>query len=200
MIRNNVVEIVQFNPSEQSAIQSDFVPLYFRIMFSKSNIEKYFVAEKSESLLFMIIGTLAVLMAVILLVYLKNSLAKGMLIPLVVIGIIQIVVGINVYRKSDAQRTEMVYSYDMNPAKLKNEEIPRMIAVMKSFVIIRYTEISLFLIGAILCFVFRNSSETIFWYGFGFALAIQALISLILDFFAEKRGQVYLDGLSGLLN
>jgi hypothetical protein len=94
----------------------------------------------------------------------------------------------------------MVYSYDMNPAKLKNEEIPRMIAVMKSFVIIRYTEISLFLIGAILCFVFRNSSETIFWYGFGFALAIQALISLILDFFAEKRGQVYLDGLSGFLN
>ncbi len=168
-------------------------------MFSKSNIEKYFFAEKSESLLFMIIGALAVIMAVIVFVYLKNSLAKGMLIPLVVIGIIQMVVGLNVYRKSDSQRTEMVYAYDMNPAKLKSEEIPRMIAVMKSFVIIRYTEIILFLTGTILCFVFRNSSESTFWYGFGFALSIQALISLTLDFFAEKRGQVYLDGLSDFL-
>ncbi len=168
-------------------------------MFSKSHIEKYFFAEKSESLLFVILGALAVLIALFLFWYLKNSLAKGLMIPLLLIGIIQIIVGVNVYRKSDHQRTDMVYAFDMDPAKLRNEELPRMIAVMKSFVMIRYTEIILLITGAILCFVFRGDAGSMFWYGFGFALTIEALISLILDFFAERRGQIYLDGLTEFL-
>jgi drug/metabolite transporter (DMT)-like permease len=166
-------------------------------MFSKSDIEKYFNAEKSESLLFLIAGIIAVLLSVIFFFFMKNNISffKGAAAPLLLIGLIQGIVGYTVYKRSDEDRKRNVYAYDMSPAQLKDPEIPRMETVMKNFVIYRWVEIIFIIAGLILIFMFRANPDKSFWYGLGLTLAIQAAIMLSLDFFAEKRGHIYLKGI-----
>lgn len=168
-------------------------------MFSKADIEKYFVAEKQESLLFLCIGIAAIILAAVFFFALKSSFYKGAALPLLLIGIIQLVVGYTVYARSDSDRTRNVYAYDMNPGELKAKELPRMQAVNKNFVTYRYAEIVLMLTGLALVFIFKTNTEKSFWAGLGLTLAIQSLLMLGADFFAEKRAHVYTNSLENFI-
>ena len=119
----------------------------------------------------------------------------GAAIPMAVIGLLLAVVGFSIYKRSDSDRIRNVYAYDMNPAELKEKEIPRMKTVMHHFVIYRYTELFLLLVGIGLYVYFIRDFNNDFWRGFGFALAVMALIALTADFLAEQRGKKYLKGL-----
>ena len=169
-------------------------------MFSKPDIEKYFMAEKQESLVFIIIGLLAVLAAIYFLFFHHSAFGKGISIPLLLIAAIQITVGVTVHKRSDQQRIDNVYCYDLDPSKLRNEEVPRMVTVMKNFAVLRWVEIALALAGLALVLIFRRDVNNLFWFGIGVGLGIQAILMLVADFFAERRGQVYLDGLRSFLN
>jgi uncharacterized membrane protein YhaH (DUF805 family) len=164
-------------------------------MFTKADIEKYFNAEKAESWVFLGIGAAGIIAAIVFFFFLKANFYKGAAIPLVAIGLILSVVGITVYRSSDRQRTANVYAYGMNPSGLKEKEIPRMQTVMKNFIILRWIEIFLFAAGAGLYIYFIRDIRHDFWRGFGLALAIMAILALAADYFAEKRGHLYLEGL-----
>lgn len=164
-------------------------------MFTKTDIEKYFTSEKSESLLFLSIGIAGVVAAVIFFFFLKTNFYKGATIPLVLIGLMLGIVGFTVYKRSDADRIRVTYAYDMNPQDLKQKELPRMQTVMKSFVVYRWVEIVLAIAGIVLFIYFRNNAAQIFWNGFGLTLAIMALLALTADYFAEKRGLVYMNQL-----
>jgi hypothetical protein len=156
---------------------------------NKISIEKYFMAEKNESLIFIMIGVLAILLALAGLLYWKTAVWKGAAMPLIAIALIQLVVGYAVYSRSDAQRKEMVYNFDMNKGKLKTEEKQRMEAVNKKFIYYRWIEIAL-LAGGLAILLYHNTNKT-FWYGFGLALFIQSGLMLVSDYFAEQRGKVY---------
>ena len=164
-------------------------------MFTKTDIEKYFNAEKSESWVFMSIGIIGIIVAIVFFFGLKTNFYKGAAIPLLLVGLLLGTVGYAVYKRSDEDRIRNVYAYGMDPAQLQNKEIPRMETVMKNFVIYRYIEITLALIGIGLFFYFKNNEVQFFWKGFGLTLAIMALLALSADYFAEKRGHVYLNGL-----
>ncbi|UEG51012.1 hypothetical protein LK994_05930 [Ferruginibacter lapsinanis] len=164
-------------------------------MFSKADIEKYFLAEKNESLLFIIIGIVAIVAACIFFFYLKTNWYKGAAIPFLIVGIMHLVVGYTVYKRSDGDRQRNVYAYDLNPGELKTKELPRMGTIYKNFVVYRYIEIGLLLIGLLLFFYFKNNLDKTFWVGLGIALAIEAAVSLSADYFAEKRAKVYTKGL-----
>lgn len=164
-------------------------------MFTKADIEKYFNAEKQESLLFMLIGVVGIIAALVFFFFLKTNFHKGAAIPFMLVGLLLAMVGYIVYKRSDADRQRNVYAYDMNPTELKDKELPRMKAVMKNFIIYRYTEIFLFLVGTALYIYFIHDFTKDFWRGFGLALAIMAILALTADFFAEKRGKVYMKGL-----
>lgn len=169
-------------------------------MFSKADIEQYFNAEKQESLLFLLIGIAAIITAVVFFFLLKTSFYKGIAIPVIVIGILMGVVGYTVYKRSDEDRKRNVYAYDMSPSDFKEKELPRMKAVMKSFVVYRYTEIFLFLVGAGLFLYFMKDVNNSFWKGIGLGLACMALIALATDFFAENRGKNYTKGIESFIN
>ena len=159
-----------------------------------SFIYKYFIAEKQESLLFLIIGLTAIIISIIFFIFIKTNPAffKGLAIPLLAIGLIQCVVGYTVYARTDKQKADVAYNIGMEPAAyVKQTEMPRMKTVMKNFIIYRWVEIILIITGLILIFLYRSNPDKTFWYGFGLALAIQAVIMLGADYFAEKRGKVY---------
>ncbi len=164
-------------------------------MFAKTDIERYFFEEKSESRIFLLLGILAILGAILFLVFGSNRVFTGAAVPLAVIGLLLSVVGYTVYRRSDSDRIRNVYAYDMNPSELKDKEIPRMKTVMRNFVIYRYTELFLAILGIGLYVYFIRDLNNDFWRGFGLALAIMALLTLTADYFAEKRGKKYLQGL-----
>jgi len=169
-------------------------------MFSRQDVEKYFLAEKQLGLVFIIIGAIAVVAAIVFFFLLKTAFYKGLAIPLLIIGLIQLIAGNTVYKKSDEDRKRNVYAYDMNPAQLKNEELPRMQTVIKKFVVIQWVEMALIVTGLVLLFYCRANTDKAFWYGFGIALVIQALLMFVADYAAERRAQQYIKGIESFVN
>ena len=152
-------------------------------------IVKYFTGEKLESFLFLGLGLLGIALAVIFLSVAKTSFMKGMAIPFLLVAALELIVGLTlVYRSpKDIVRVE-TYLSDKNEM-IQKEEIPRMEKVMRNFIIFRFTEITLIIIGIILMYGARQNS---LWNGIGVGLFIQSSTVLLLDFFAERRGEVYL--------
>ena len=168
-------------------------------MFTRADIEKYFNSEKEESRVFLTIGITAFMLALVYLLVLKTSFYSFASFFLLLIGLLLAVVGYTVLKRSDKDRIRNVYAYDMSPAELRDKELPRMKTVMRNFVIYRWLEIFLFGAGAGLYIYFIRDFENDFWRGIGLALAVMALIALMADYFAEKRGRVYTKGLEEFL-
>jgi drug/metabolite transporter (DMT)-like permease len=160
-------------------------------MLTKSDIEKYFIAEKHESLIFLVIGVVAITLALVLYFMVKTQFCRGLAIPLLILGLVQAIAGYSVYLKSDDQRISQVYAYDMNPDQLKTTELTRMRKVKSNFTVYRWIEIGLAIAGIILIFWFRNRSAQAFWFGFGISLALMSAELFFADFIAEKRAVNY---------
>jgi hypothetical protein len=152
----------------------------------------YFKAEKAESLLFMGVGAVAILIALYFLFGIKQSAFTGAAISLTLIALLQLVVGTTVYFRSDKDITRVETMMQQNPKQIETEELPRMNVVMKNFIFYRYIEIAFMIISLILIFMYRNTSPATFWYGFAWGLFIQSAFMLALDYFAERRGHDYL--------
>jgi hypothetical protein len=164
-------------------------------MLNKADIEKYFIAEKHESLVFLVIGLIAIVIALIFYISTKSPLYKGAAIPLLVLGLVQAVAGYAVYIRSDDQRVSQVYAYDMNPDQLKTTELTRMRKVQTRFQVYQWVEIACIITGLLLFFFFRSNPSAKFWVGFGIALTMMAAELFIADLIAERRAKIY----SGLL-
>ncbi len=164
-------------------------------MFSKADIEKYFIAEKNTGLALAIIAGVAIVTGILFLLLVKTNFYKGAAIPLIVMGLVAGIAGYTVYGKSDADRTRNVYAYDMNPGDLKSKELPRMEKVMQHFVWYKWAGGLLVLTGVVLFFYFRNDGANAFRKGFGAGLAVIAIIVFVTDYLAAARGVAYLNGL-----
>lgn len=154
------------------------------------------MAEKNLGLLFIILGAVAVVAAIIFFFVMKTSWHKGVAVPFIIIGILQLVIGFNVYKNSDVQRKENVYAYDMNPSRLKEKELPRMEKAIGTFKLVLAAEAILFLAGIIMFMYFKADAMKLFWAGIGVALAIQAAVCLFADITAYSRALAYKKGLS----
>lgn len=158
-------------------------------------ISKYFNAEKHESILFVLVGIVAIIFASCFFIKVKQPFYNGMAYPLILIAFIQIAVGASVYLRTpnDILRVNQIVQKDKS--KIQTEEIPRMKTVMKNFEIYKWVEILLVAIGIIMFFYFQPMTT---WQGVGLGLFIQASFMLVLDFFAENRGKTYLEYLQTL--
>jgi predicted membrane channel-forming protein YqfA (hemolysin III family) len=168
-------------------------------MLTKNDIERYFTAEKNDARIFIFIGITSIIIAVLGFLIYKTEAWKGAALSLIVIGLLQFVVGYSTFKRSDDDRIRMVYAYDMNPNEIKSYELPRMNVVNKNFTTYRLLELGLAVTGLMLVFYnsffalpeYKQVGEFSFSHGLGIALAIQAIILLSTDFFAEKRAAKY---------
>lgn len=164
-------------------------------MFTKTTIEQYFMSEKSGAMILTVIGVAAIVFAAISWFVFKTQVWKGFAVMLTLIAIIQLIVGGAVYSRSDKQRTDMVYNFDMNPQKIMDEEIPRMQEVNNRFITYRYVETVCFMVGIFLILYFRKNTTQQFWAGIGFALALQAIVLFTTDKIAESRAKSYTENM-----
>jgi hypothetical protein len=159
-------------------------------------IVKYFNGEKAESYIFIIIGVIALAMALYFFFAFKTSFWKGVAIPFVIVALLEFVVGYTIVNRSPKDLVRVETFVTKEPQKIQSVEIPRMEKVLSNFVIFRYIEIALIILGIVLMYSSMNDT---FWRGIGLGLFIQASIVLSLDFFAERRGHIYVEYLKELV-
>ena len=158
-------------------------------------IVKYFNGEKAESYIFILIGVIALAMALYFIFVLKSSFWKGVAAPFIIVALLEFAVGYTIVTRSIIDTARIETFILKEPQSIKTLEIPRMEKVMSNFVIFRYVEIALIILGIALMYSSLNDT---FWRGIGLGLFIQASIVLSLDFFAERRGHIYLEYLKEL--
>ena len=105
------------------------------------------------------------------------------------VSVLEIIVGITIIIRSPKDTIRVESYFTDKREMIQSAEIPRMEKVMQNFVIFRYVEIALIIFGIILMY---GSRQNLLWNGIGLGLFIQSSIVLILDFFAERRGETYL--------
>jgi hypothetical protein len=160
-------------------------------------VVKYFNGEKAESYIFILIGVIAFAMALYFIFALKSSFWKGLAIPFIIVALLEFIVGYTIVTRSPKDITRVEIYMQKESQSIKTIEIPRMEKVLSNFVIYRYVEIALIILGIVLMYSSMNDT---FWRGIGLGLFIQASIVLCLDFFAERRGHIYLEYLNQLSN
>lgn len=153
-------------------------------------VVKYFNGEKAESFIFILIGIFAFIMAFYFIFSLRSSFWKGVAIPFIIVALLEFIVGYTIITRSPKDIIRVETLIQKEPQGIKTLEIPRMEKVMRNFIFFRYTEILLIILGVILMY---SSTNDTFWRGIGLGLFVQASIVLCLDFFAERRGYIYLE-------
>lgn len=155
-------------------------------------VTNYFTEEKIESLFFIIIGSIAVLLALIFLLIIKYSFFKGMAIPLLLLGTMQLIIGGKIYQRTPSDIVRVEQTIKTNTRDLQTIEIPRIETALQNFIIYKWIEITLIITSIILILVFYKSPQT-FWKGLGLGLLIQACLLLCLNVIAEQRAEIYLN-------
>ncbi|HVY74587.1 MAG TPA: hypothetical protein VG890_07140 [Puia sp.] len=150
-------------------------------VLTKTEIERYFAAEKQAGLLFLLLGLAIVVLAVVLYLVLKTDFWKGAAIPLFVFGLIQTGIGYSIRQKADELRVNNVYAYDMHPVQLKNVELPRMEGVNRNIRLFRWLGVLVFAIGVLIAARCYGDESRRFWLGFGITLAFAGA-----DFFTAE--------------
>jgi len=149
----------------------------------------YFGAEQAEGLVFIACGLLALGVAVAGWTLWRKPFMAGMAWPLALVAAIQLVVGATVWWRSPQDLQRVQTWVQQAPERLRREEIPRMQAVMRNFVLYRWVELAVLLAGVLLLVLAAPGSG---WRGAGLGMAVQGGLMLLLDYFAEQRGHAYL--------
>lgn len=161
-------------------------------MFGRVEIEKYYSAEKRENFLLIVLGEMAIVLATIFFLPLKEDFYQGAGISLVLSGILVCVFKLICFSRNDLLYVDCLYNREMFPSVFKTEELPRMKTVIKQYIISRNVTVILLLCGSFLyCYSCKGLNND-FLSGMGLTIAIMSFIVLILNLFALRRGNIYL--------
>ena len=112
-------------------------------MFTKENIEQYFSAFKNEQIFLIILGAVALIVALIFFVGFKTEWYKGFALPLAVFAVLNMGAGFSNYKKADILKVRNTYNYDLHPELLKTKELPRIREMNQNFTVLIYVNISI---------------------------------------------------------
>lgn len=159
-------------------------------------LRTYFAGESAEAWAFGGLG-LGSIGAGLALVTRGEQVTSGAAVPLFAVGLIQLVLGIGLWVRTPAQVAGLEAQLTRSPPEYRLAESTRMARVMRGFAVYKAVEVGLFFGGVGLAGV-GGVSRSEFALGAGLSLAAEALVMLILDFYAEARGHAYESALLGL--
>lgn len=161
----------------------------------RGDMKTYFAGESAEGWAFGGLGLVSLGSATGL-VLSGSDLTRGMSVPLFAVGIIQLGLAIGLFIRTPGQVASFDAQLTSSPAEYESGETTRMERVMRGFAIYKAAEVGLFFGGVALSGA-GGLGKSDFALGAGLMLAAEALVMLILDFYAEGRGRVYQAALSG---
>lgn len=153
-------------------------------------LHEYFFGERQAGLCIAALGIGALLFTAWL--FRSVSPFRAMMIPLGLVGLLQLGVGIGLYLKTPAQVAGVESGLSQADAATRSAahagETARMDRVQKNFVIIKIVWTVLIALGLALAMFGAGRSAMI---GVGLGILIQASVMLAFDIFAEARGTTY---------
>jgi hypothetical protein len=151
------------------------------------SMHSYFREEKSEALFFLVAGILSITFSVWAFFVNRERFFVGLAIPVLAVGLIQLVVGAVVFFRTQQQVAGLETIFTTDPAKFATSELERMITVMNNFRIYKWVEIG-FVVSGLLLIIFNVQG---FMQGIAVGLLLQGSVMLSLDIVAERRGLNY---------
>lgn len=153
-------------------------------------IDTYFNAERTTGLVFIIVGVVAI--GVAIWGWRQGVFWRGAAWPLMIVALIQIGVGASVWLRSPGDLLRVQHSAAHEHAQIVEDEIPRMQGVIRDFSTSRWGEIAVLVAGLLLIALVPKGS---LWQGIGVGLVVQVALILLLDSLADRRGRIYLEWL-----
>lgn len=126
-------------------------------MLTKATIEKFFIAEKQIGFFLLIVGLIALTIAVYALFYLKLQELKWPTIIICLLSIVMLFVGYQQVANATKSRISIIYAFDMNPELIKTQELPRVEKKIITIQVLKYISVLVFL--AMLWFVFFKKDK-----------------------------------------
>ena len=164
-------------------------------MFTKTDIEHYFVAFKNDQLFLIIIGAAALIVAIVFFAGLKTQWHKGFALPLAVFAILNIGAGFSNYKKADILKVRSLYNYDLHPELLRTKELPGIKEMNKNFTVLIYVNISIIFAAAFIFFYFKKKNGNEYYMGVAASLFLVAVLSVAMYSVMKSRSKDYEKGI-----
>lgn len=164
-------------------------------MFTKTDIEKYFVAFKNEQLFLIILGALALVTAVVFYAGFKKNWYKGFALPLAVFALLNMGAGFSNYGKADILKVRNLYNYDLHPELLRTKELPRINEINKNFNVLIYVNISIIFAAAFIFVYFKNRDGNEYYMGVAASLFLVAVLSVLMYSIMKSNSKNYDHGI-----
>ena len=164
-------------------------------MFTKENIEQYFSAFKNEQIFLIILGAVALIVALVFFVGFKTEWYKGFALPLAVFAVLNMGAGFSNYKKADFLKVRNMYNYDLHPELLRTKELPRIQEMEQNFTVLIYVNISIIFAAAFIFFYFKKKEGSEYYMGVAASLFIVAVLSVIMYSVLKSRIKEYERGI-----
>ena len=153
----------------------------------------YFTAEKQGGLLLIALAAASLALAIYL--FATKSLFSPMAWPVLVLGGIELVIGVTVAGRAASQIAEIEAGLQSRRTVTITAEVERMARVNGTFELIKKVEIALVAVG-ILFMIVRPAPDTLGAMGLG--ILLQSAVLLVFDTFAHHRAIRYVEWLIAL--
>ena len=163
-------------------------------MFTKEDIEQYFNAFKNEQIFLMVLGAIALIVAIVFFVGIKTQGYKGFALPLAVFAIINLGAGVSNYKKADVLRIRNVYNYSLHP-ELLNNELGRIIETNQNYKVLICVNISILFAAAFIFFYFKKKEENEYYMGMAASLFLVAVLSVAMYAIMRNNSKEYERGI-----
>lgn len=152
----------------------------------------YFRGEKIEAIFFIATtGIALVIFGITALKAERGGYAWGVALPSILFGLVLIGVGAGVGLRTDKQVAEIERSFQQSPAELVQKELPRMEKVNATFRTTFYVLGLLAAVGLLIHYVGGPDWGR----GLGSTLVMLGAIGLLIDGFAQRRAEPYMEAL-----
>lgn len=160
-------------------------------------IQKFYNAQKAHSLLFLVVGSFAVLVSVYLFIAGVSAISIGFAVPFLVFGLLQTILGFKTYNKTNSELQFAMLSAKKNTSQIINTEIPKINKILTNYNRKIYILLGLNALSIILFTIFANTPLI---KGIGLALFLQSLIHITSLYFENNRSQIYFKWLNDYYN
>lgn len=161
-------------------------------------LQIYCKQEKQEGMIFLVVGFLALSIAALNWILLGDDFPRGMAVSLALMGVIELVIGVNSYVRSDQQLELLSKTLSEDPTTYVKQERQRMLRQLRNYDLYRWTGLTLCLVGLAILLASMAAGGEAFWTGLGTGLFLQSTVMLVLDLLAERRAGRYMASIEDL--
>ena len=163
-------------------------------MFTKTDIDNYFISYRQEHLFLLLLATVALFAAIVLYFVLKKHFYKGLAIALASFAILFFTTSFTEFKRADRLRVVNTYNYDLHPEYLKGKELQRVATVKKTINIELYLSIAIMIAGVVLYFYAAKNIHKKYLQGMAIGIVFMAGIAATTFYVMKNNIEKYESG------